>query len=84
MALAKILVLRVVTSNGKKCPIVFMPDGQKVTADPCQVLLFQHVMPWLSSTYPEENYMFQQEGAPMHTANSTHRFVEINIAAQGT
>jgi hypothetical protein len=84
MSLAKILVIRVVASNGIKCPIVFMPDGEKVTADPCQVLLFQHVMPWLSSTYPEENYMFQQEGAPTDTANSTHRFIETNIAAQGT
>ncbi len=84
MSLAKILVIRVVASNGKKCPIVFMPDGHKVTADPCQVLLFQHVMPWLSSTYPEENYMFQQEGAPIHTANSTHKFIETNIAAHLT
>ncbi len=53
-----------------------------VTADSYQVLLCQHVMPWLSATYPEENYVFQQDGAPVHTANSMQRSLENNTAVQ--
>jgi hypothetical protein len=39
------------------------------------------VIPWLSATYPEGNYVFQQDGAPAHTANSTQQFIESNMAA---
>ncbi len=30
---AKVIVLGIVASDGKKCPIIFVPDGEKVTAD---------------------------------------------------
>ncbi len=46
------------------------------------MLLCQHVMPWLSATYPEENYVFQQDGAPVNTANSMQRSLENNMAVQ--
>ncbi len=78
---AKVMVLGVVASNGKKCPIIFVPDGHKVTADSYQALLHRHVMPWLSAKYPEGNYVFQQDGAPAHTANSTQTFLAKNMEA---
>jgi hypothetical protein len=78
---AKVMVLGIVASDGKKCPIIFVPDGEKVTADSYQALLRRHVIPWLSATYPEGNYVFQQDGSPAHTANSTQQFIESNMAA---
>jgi hypothetical protein len=78
---AKVMVLGIVASDGKKCPIIFVPNGEKVTADSYQALLRRHVIPWLSATYPEGNYVFQQDGAPAHTANSTQLFIESNMAA---
>ncbi len=77
----KVMVLGVVDGDGKKCPIIFIPDGEKITADSYQTLLRWHVMPWLSATYREGNYAFQQDGAPAHTANSTQTFLEKNMTA---
>jgi hypothetical protein len=77
---AKLMVLSVVASDGKKCLIIFVPDGEKITADTYQVLLRRHVIPWLSARYPEGNYVFQQDGAPVHTSNSTQQFIESNMA----
>jgi hypothetical protein len=39
-------------------------------------------MPWLFVTHPKGNYMFQQDRAPAHTANSTQRFLENNMSVQ--
>jgi hypothetical protein len=79
----KLMVLSVVAvaSDDKKCPIIFVPDGEKVTADTYQALLRQHVIPWLYATYPEGNYVFQQDGAPAHTSNSMQKFIESNMEA---
>jgi hypothetical protein len=33
---AKVMVLRVVSSDSKKCLIIFVPDGEKITADSYQ------------------------------------------------
>jgi AraC-like DNA-binding protein len=77
---AKVMVLRVVSSDGKKCPIIFVPNGKKITFVSYQTLLCKHMMPWLSATYPEGNYVFQRDGAPTHTANSTQTFLEKNMA----
>jgi hypothetical protein len=62
---AKVMVFGVVGSNGKKCPIIFVPNGKKITADSYQALLRRHVMPCLSTMYLEGNYMFQQDSAPL-------------------
>ncbi len=78
---AKVMVLGVVASDGKKCPIILIPDGEKVTADSYQALLRRHVVPWLSAKFPERNYVFQQDGTPAHTANSTQTFLMKNMAA---
>jgi hypothetical protein len=79
---AKVMVLGVVASDSKNCPIIFVLDGEKVTANSYQALLRRHMMPWPCATYPQGNYVFQQDGAPAHTANLTQRFLEKNIVAQ--
>lgn len=78
---AKVMVLGVVGSDGQKCPIIFVDAGEKVNADVYCRLLAKHVVPWLQKTYPNGNYVFQQDGAPAHTARSTQRFLEENMAS---
>jgi hypothetical protein len=38
--------------------------SQFKNADSYQALFNHHVLPWLSATYPDENYIFQQDGVP--------------------
>ncbi len=46
---AKVMVLGVVASDGRNCPIIFILDGEKVTANSYQALLRRHMMPWPST-----------------------------------
>ncbi|QQP48937.1 Transposable element tcb2 transposase [Caligus rogercresseyi] len=39
------------------------------------------VKPWLDATYPEGNYVFQQDSAPGHKAKITQKWIEENLAA---
>jgi hypothetical protein len=55
---AKVMVLGVMASNGKKCLIIFVPEGEKVTAKSYQPFLCLHLMLWLSATDPEGTNVF--------------------------
>ena len=72
---AKIMVLGIVASDGKKCPMIFIPENEKVNAAVYQNLLKKHFLPWLRKNYPPGSYVFQQDGAPSHTAKSTQAFL---------
>lgn len=76
----KVMMLGVVGSDGQKCPAVFVAAGERLDAAAYQDLLRRHVVPWLKRAYPDGNYVFQQDGAPCHTANSTQQFLEENMA----
>jgi hypothetical protein len=60
------MVLKVVGSNGQKCPIVFIGAGEWVNADIYQDLLRQHVVPMIQRTYLDGIYVFQQDLAPVY------------------
>lgn len=77
---ASIMVLGVVSSDGQKCPLVYLKSGERMDAARYQQLLQQHVVPWLKENFPEGNYVFQQDGAPVHTATSTQNFLAANLA----
>jgi hypothetical protein len=49
-ALAKVMVLGIVTNKGKNCNIFYVPDREQVTADFYQTLPHWHVWPLLSAT----------------------------------
>ncbi len=74
------MVLGAVGSSGQKCPIVFVGTGKEVYVDVYQDLLGQHVVPWVQRTYPDGNYVFQQDSAPAHIARTTHEFLRENMA----
>ncbi len=76
----KQMVLGVIGSDGQKCPIVFVSAGEHVNADVYQDLLRKHVVPWIQRTYPDGNYVFQQDSAPAHTAKTTQEFLRETMA----
>ena len=77
---AKVMVLGIVASDGNKCPPIFIKEGLKVTASVYIGLLRDHVLPWLKATYPEGNYVFQQDSAPGHKAKTTQAWMKKHLA----
>ena len=74
------MVLGIVSSDGKKCPPYFFPQGLKINAQVYMKVLRTHVLPWLKKTYPGGNYIWQQDSAPAHRANVTQRWMDNNFA----
>jgi len=66
----KVMVLGVVGSDGQKCPIIFIDANEKINRQVYEGLLDTHVIPWAKATYPEGNFVFQQDGAPAHNATA--------------
>ena len=79
-ALQKIMMLGVVGSDGQRCPPIFVAVGERLNAAAYQALLHQYVVPWLKRAYRGGQYVFQQDGAPCHTALSTRHFLEVEMA----
>ena len=64
------MVLGVVGSGGKKCPMLFIDANEKVSRALYERLLHSDVIPWILKTYPDGNFVFQQDGGPANTASS--------------
>ena len=76
---AKVMVLGVVSPNGKKCPPVFIPQNERVNADAYIKILTKHVLPWIQRTFSYGNYVWQQDGARCHMAKKTQQFLKENM-----
>ena len=77
---ASVMVLGIVASDGNKCPPIFIKEGVKINAQVYQKLMRYHVLPWLKATYPDGNYVFQQDSAPPHKAKTTQEWMKRNLA----
>lgn len=77
---ASVMVLGAVCSDGRKSPLVFVPSGARLNAAAYQQLLATHIVPWLAQQYPGGDYVWQQDGAPAHTAATTRRFLTEAMA----
>ena len=75
------MVLGVVGSDGQKCPLYFIKEGLKVNAEVYKRILRTHVLPWLKAAYPDGKYIFQQDGARPHTANTTREWLRNNFSS---
>ncbi len=69
------MFLGVVTSDGKVAPPIWVERGMKVNQENYQAILRTKVKPWIDANYPEGQYIFQQDGAPAHTAGATQEFL---------
>jgi len=77
---AGVMVLGIISSDGKTCPPIFIPAGLKVNTDVYIGLLERHLVPWLRRNYPDGNYVFQQDGAPAHTSKRTQEWLATNLS----
>lgn len=71
----QVMVLRVFGSDGSICPPIFIDSGIKITSDVYIGILQSKVLPWLRKTYPENNFIWQQDGAPAHSSAKTQKFL---------
>ena len=66
--LASVIMLGVMVSNGEKMPPVWFDIGYRLTATDCKAILATKALPWVRKITKNVNYVFQQDGAPAHTA----------------
>ena len=74
------MVLGIVASDSKKCPPIFIKEGVKVNAQVYQKMLSHNVWLWLKATYPNRNYVFQQNSAPAQKAKTTQTWMKRILA----
>lgn len=77
---ANVMVFGLVASDGKKMEPVFVPCGSKMNADIYKSILEDKVLPWIYKNYANEDFpVFQQDGAPSHTANKTQNWLKMKM-----
>jgi transposase len=78
---ASVMVFGLVSSDGKKMPLVFIPNGIKINTEEYIRILKDHVKPWIEANYDLQNtkIVFQQDGAPAHTSKRTQEWLKNNL-----
>ena len=77
--LHSIRIQGVISSNGGKCPPIYIKEREKMNTEVYITHLKKQMVPWHQKTFPDRNYMFQQDGAPSHGARKTQQFLKDNI-----
>ena len=63
-----------------KTPLVFVPQGTKINAKIYQDLILEKSVRAIGSTFMKgKKWIFQQDGAPAHTAKSTREWLSANV-----
>ncbi|QQP41203.1 Putative transposable element, partial [Caligus rogercresseyi] len=65
---ASVMVWGVVVFNGKKSPLLRIPDGVQINKIVYMDFLKTKVLPWIQEEFDGVPVCFQQDGAPAHTA----------------
>ena len=74
-----VMVWAGISASGRT-PLVFVPSGVKINASSYRELILEPVVKNLGQTvFNEKSFVFQQDGAPAHTANSTQDWLRRNI-----
>ena len=61
-------------------PLIFVSEGVKINSKTYQDLILEPVVKNLTHTmFSGESFLFQQDGAPAHTSNSTQDWLKANI-----
>lgn len=76
---ASVMVWGAVCKRGK-LPLVFIEKGVKIDRNVyIRDILEAAALPGCQAIFGDEYYLFQQDGAPSHTANDTQRWCERNF-----
>ncbi|QQP49028.1 Transposase, partial [Caligus rogercresseyi] len=59
-----VMVWEGVMSDGKKSPLIFVPEGVKINKEVYLSMLNDQVLPWIKAEYGETFFTFQQDSAP--------------------
>ena len=65
-----VMVCAAITSTGKTS-LVFVEEGVKINRWNYMEMLEEHLLPWASDLFGDEEWCFQQDSAPAHKANDT-------------
>ena len=77
---ASVMMLGVVTSDGKKMPPYWFPKGLRVGTEEYLDVMKNVVKPWLDANYPDKPYVWQQDSAPSHKSKKTQAWCEDNLS----
>ena len=81
---ASLMMLGVVASSGEVCPPVWFPVGYRLVSKDYIAAVEKTVKPWIESVmikHPGKTYVFQQDGAPAHTAAATQAYLGTSLEA---
>ena len=59
---------------GRRPPLIFIEEGVKIDQAIYLDMLSEQVVPWVQEEYPKGGVIFQQDGAPSHTAKLVQAF----------
>ena len=69
-------------SEEGKSPLVFVNPGVKINAAYyVETILEKGLLPWAKETFENRQYVFQQDGAPVHTSNLAQKWCETQLPA---
>lgn len=74
----QVMVWAGVTYNGKT-DLIFVPPGVKVKGPEYRSMLEDKVQPWTQRHFGQEDWTFQQDGAPSHKAKETQQWIAKNF-----
>ena len=73
---AGVMFFGVIASDGKIAPPIFVEPGLKINAPAYQDIIRRELKPWVDANYAPGTFVYQQDGAPAHTAASTQAFFD--------
>ena len=83
---ASLMFLGSVASTGEASPPIWFPTGFRLSASNYQEVLRKTLIPWMKEVAEKHNkdFIFQQDGAPAHTARSTQACLRESISGRRT
>ena len=75
-----VMVFAAVTTDGHKSPIIFVEANTKINSDIYIEILKDKIYPWVLSICGKGLFVFQQNGAPSHTAQKTQEWLTVNFS----
>ena len=72
-----VMVWAAISARGKT-PLVFVDQGTKIDRRVYMEMLESHLIPWAHTIFGDDEWTFQQDGAPAHKARETQDFLRDN------